>query len=174
MLHSRCLLSQSFSGQGLLHTFPSGRITKLLLLKLGFTLMEHQGTENYSSLKETDFGLKTAGGILTLTERSTPNTKMASFLHNASQVWENLLGALITPYGLPPQPGPSGFARCKIPSWQGCICPWATQCSAPRGSQLSLVIDKLKHGDIFNRPFVNTLPCHKLPWVPPRSIRFRG
>lgn len=81
MFNSCCLLSPAILRARLLHTFPSFRIIKRWLLKLGFILMEHQGTANYFSLKEADFGLKTAGGILSLTQGSAPNTEMASSLH---------------------------------------------------------------------------------------------
>lgn len=63
----------SFPRQGFLDTFPCCSIWKLLLLKLSFILMKHQGTENYFPLKETAFGLQTAGGILSLTEHSAPS-----------------------------------------------------------------------------------------------------
>lgn len=72
-----------------------------------FILMDHQGTENYFSLKETDFGLKTAGGILSWTGCSTPNTQNGSFPSQEDPHTGE--PARCTHY--PSLPGPSGFAR---------------------------------------------------------------
>lgn len=52
---------------------------QLLPLKFNFILMEHQGIENYFSLKETDLGLQTAGAILSVTEGRPSNTKNGFF-----------------------------------------------------------------------------------------------
>lgn len=65
---------QAFSGQGLLCVLPSCRIRKLWFYFDGTS-----GTENYFPLKETDFGLKTAGGILSGTGCSIPNPQNGSF-----------------------------------------------------------------------------------------------
>lgn len=63
----------------------------------------------------------------------------------------------------PPVTCPSGFAHhVPYPLDKALFTPGLTQGSAPRGSHLSLVIDKVKHDDIFNRPFVNILLCWKL------------
>ena len=67
----------------------------------------------------------------------------------------------------PPQPSPSGFAHHdSYPFDKALFTQGLTQCSAPRGSHLSLVIDTLKHDEIFNMPFVSIRPCWKLQRVP--------
>lgn len=143
---------------------------KLLLLKFNFILMKHQGIENYFSLKETDFGLKTAGGILSVTECSTSNKKTAlpSFKRLLTSERTRPMHSLHCKSSTPaPTTQPSGFAHhVSHPFDKTLFTQGLTQCSAPRGSHLSLVIDTLKHDEIFNRPFVNIRPCWKLRRVP--------
>lgn len=132
--------------------------------------MEHQGTENYFSLKETDFGLKTAGGILSFTECRTPNTEQASSLHKVSHAWENLLGALIYTTSPAPSPGPSGFAqRVPCPPDKVLFTPGLSQGSAPRASRLSLVRDKRKHDDISIGRLLASCQAESSRTVPSRS-----
>lgn len=129
----------------------------------------HRGTKTYFSLKETDFGLKTAGGILSLTGCSTPTqpkrwllpfTKdsacgRACSVHSLHQICSPLY---LAPVGLPIM-----FLTLLTKHY---LPMGSLSAQLQGGSHLSLVSDKLKHEDIFNRPFVNIVPCWKRRRVP--------
>lgn len=96
----------------------------------------HQGTENYFSLRETDFGLKNCRrnySKFDRTQHTQPQRLLRSFTKLA-YLWENLLSALITSDLLPLLPGPSGFAHhVSYPLDKALFTHGITRCSAPRG-----------------------------------------
>lgn len=115
MLPSCCLLSPVDLWARSPHTSPSCSTMKLPLLKLNFVLMEHPGTENYFSRKETDFGLKTAGGILSVTECSTSSAKNGFFPSQRLPTCERNCWK--------PSSHQKSISPCSAPTWPQGVCP---------------------------------------------------
>lgn len=129
----------------------------------------HQRTENYFSLRETDFGLKNCRRNYSKFDRmqhTQPHRLLLSFAKLA-YLLENLLSALIASDLLPFYLAPVGLPSMFLTLLTKHYLPMGSLgAQLQGGSHLSLVTDKLKHDDIFNRPFVNILPCWKLRRVP--------
>lgn len=143
----------------------------LLLLKLSFILMEHPPRDWKLFFTEGNwfrFEKLQEEFILSVTGCSTPNPKDRFFPSQSLPTCGRTcsvhsLHQVSFPFYLAPVGLPIMFLTLLTKHY---LPMGSLGAQLQGGSHLSLVTDKLKHDDIFNRPFVNILPCWKLRRVP--------